>query len=53
MLSYQMLALYNSRQRTVRQFDEVFKRAGWKITTVRRQIGIYATAFAAIEAVPI
>ncbi|KAF8334399.1 S-adenosyl-L-methionine-dependent methyltransferase [Amanita rubescens] len=52
-LDMSMLTLYNSHQRTVRQFDEVFKSAGWKITTVRREIGIYATAFAAIEAVPI
>ena len=48
-----MLTLYNSHQRTVRQFGKLFEAAGWKLTAVRRKIGIYATAFSALEAVPI
>jgi len=47
-----MLTLLNGQERTIKQFDQLCKSAGWKITAVRRQHGPVAL-HSAIEAVPI
>ncbi|KAF8334401.1 S-adenosyl-L-methionine-dependent methyltransferase [Amanita rubescens] len=52
-LDMTMLTLFNSHQRTVRQFDELFEAAGWKLMDVRRRISVYVTAISSLEAVPI
>jgi len=48
-----LLAVCNGRERTIRQFDRLFKSAGWKTTAVRRQPGIDLSLFSSIIAVPI
>jgi hypothetical protein len=52
-LSWQMMTLFNAQERTIRQFDQLFESAGWKITTVRRQPGVDVTLNTSIVAVPI
>lgn len=52
-LSRQLLAVCNGRERTIGQFDRLFKSAGWRITAVRRQPGIDLALFSSIVAVPI
>ncbi|KAM6499102.1 S-adenosyl-L-methionine-dependent methyltransferase [Amanita muscaria] len=46
-----MLVSNNAQERTIGQFEKLFKAAGWKITTVRRPSE--SVTLAAIEAVPI
>ncbi len=48
-----MMTLFNAQERTIRQFDQLFKSAGWKITAVRRQPDVDVTLNASIVAVPI
>ncbi|KAM6499069.1 S-adenosyl-L-methionine-dependent methyltransferase [Amanita muscaria] len=50
-LDMTMLVANNAKERTIGQFEKLFKAAGWKITTVRRASG--NVTLAAIEAVPI
>ncbi len=40
-------------ERTIGQFEQLFRGAGWEITIVRRPTGKDAMALAAIEAVPV
>ncbi|KAF8313561.1 S-adenosyl-L-methionine-dependent methyltransferase [Amanita rubescens] len=47
-----MLTMVNGQERTIKQFDQLCKSTGWKITAVRRQPGVVAL-HSAIEAVPI
>ncbi|KAM6499092.1 hypothetical protein JOM56_004600 [Amanita muscaria] len=47
-----MLVANNAQERTIGQFEKLFKAAGWKITTVRCPSG-NMTTLVAIEAVPI
>lgn len=44
---------FNSAERTIGQFVQLFETAGWKITVVRRPTGKDAMGLAAIEAIPI
>jgi len=48
-----MLIMYNGQERTIRQFDQLFKSAGWKITAVHRQPAVDVSLLSSIEAVPI
>ncbi|KAF8351882.1 S-adenosyl-L-methionine-dependent methyltransferase [Amanita rubescens] len=48
-----LMSLCNGGERSIGQFDQLFKGAGWKITAVRRQPGVDLTLFASIVAVPI
>ncbi|KIL66630.1 hypothetical protein M378DRAFT_160640, partial [Amanita muscaria Koide BX008] len=48
-----MMVGFNSQERTIGQFDKLFKTAGWKITGVRRPTGRDVMSLAAIVAVPI
>ncbi|KAF8350308.1 S-adenosyl-L-methionine-dependent methyltransferase [Amanita rubescens] len=47
-----MLTLVNGQERTIKQFDQLCKSAGWKITAVRREPGV-VVLHSSIEAVPI
>ena len=47
-----MLSMLNGQERTIKQFGQLCKTAGWKITAVRRQPGVVAI-HSSIEAVPI
>ncbi len=47
-----MLTVLNGQERTIRQFDQLLKSAGWKITAVRRQRGVDVAFLSSIEAVP-
>lgn len=47
------MSLCNGGERSIGEFDQLFTRAGWKITAVRRQPGVDLTLFASIVAVPI
>ncbi|KAF8351901.1 S-adenosyl-L-methionine-dependent methyltransferase [Amanita rubescens] len=49
----QMLALLNGQERTIRQFDQLFKGAGWKITALCWQRGVNVALLSSVEAVPI
>ncbi|KAF8728516.1 hypothetical protein AX14_006537 [Amanita brunnescens Koide BX004] len=51
-LDMTMLTMFNSQERTIRQFDQLFRSAGWKIAAVRRG-GIYVHLFSSIIAIPI
>lgn len=53
LLICQMLTMFNSPERTIRQFDQLFRSAGWKITAVRRGPGFDVHLFSSIIAVPI
>jgi len=48
-----MMVGFNSLERTIGQFEQLFRGAGWEITIVRRPTGKDAMALAAIEAVPV
>ncbi|KAM6501378.1 S-adenosyl-L-methionine-dependent methyltransferase [Amanita muscaria] len=48
-----MMMACNSQERTIGQFDELFRKAGWKIVAVRHGSATRPLALAAIEAVPI
>ena len=48
-----MLIMYNGQERTIRQFDQLFKSTGWKITAVHRQPAVDVSLLSSIEAVPI
>ncbi|KAF8626778.1 hypothetical protein AX15_004696 [Amanita polypyramis BW_CC] len=48
-----MLLLFNSTERTIHQFDSLFKRAGWQIKVINRAKGKDTLFVSAIEAVPI
>ena len=48
-----MLTLLNGQERTIRQFDQLFKSTGWKIIAVCRQRGVNVALLSSIEAVPI
>ena len=53
MLKRQMLTMFNSQERTIRQFDQLFRSAGWKITEIRRRPRIDVHFLSSIIAVPI
>ena len=49
----QMMVLCNSLERTVIQFDQLLRRAGWRIRTVHRRTGPNILLMSSIEAVPV
>jgi hypothetical protein len=48
-----MMLAFNSSERTINQFEELFKNAGWQIVAVRRPESRDAVHLASLEAVPI
>jgi len=48
-----MMVGFNSLERTIGQFEQLFRGAGWEITIIHHPIGKNAMALTAIEAVPI
>lgn len=48
----QMLSAFNGKERTVAQFDDLLREAGWKIVLVFHHEGL-ATEIARITAVPV
>ncbi|KAF8326437.1 S-adenosyl-L-methionine-dependent methyltransferase, partial [Amanita rubescens] len=48
-----LLSICNAGERTIGQFDQLFRSAGWKIVAVRRQPGVDLTQLSSIIAVPI
>ncbi|KAF8719122.1 hypothetical protein AX14_011412 [Amanita brunnescens Koide BX004] len=48
-----MMVLCNSLERTVIQFDQLLRRAGWRIRTVHRRTGPNILLMSSIEAVPV
>jgi hypothetical protein len=47
-----MFLMFNAQERTVKEFSELFRKTGWKLTAVRRTPGD-SSLLQVLEAVPI